>query len=89
MFKDHCVRTTHAEVNAIAQAARRGVSTRHASAYINTFPCWNCFKVLATAGIEKVYFDDEYRRDERVESAAKDMGITLIGPNAWKSAAPL
>lgn len=89
MFKDHCVRTTHAEVNAVAQAARRGISLRNARAYINTFPCWPCFKVLVTAGIRVVYFDDEYRRDERVENAAKEMGVVLYGPKAWRTDPPL
>lgn len=46
-------------------------------------------KVIATAGIKKIYFDDEYRRDERVDNCAKAMGIEIIGPSAWKASAPL
>ncbi len=67
----NCVRTTHAEANAVAQAARRGVRTEGATAYVNTFPCWPCFKILASAGIARVVFRDEYREDARVREAAK------------------
>lgn len=88
MVEGHCVRTSHAETNAIAQAARRGISIRGATAYINTFPCWNCFKMLAMSGIKRIVFDDMYRRDERVTAAAKRMQIVLDGPDVWKTGVP-
>lgn len=62
----HCVRTVHAETNAVAQAARFGTPLDGAIAYVNTFPCWPCFKVLVLAGIRVIVYDAEYRRDERV-----------------------
>lgn len=73
----NCVRTVHAEINAVAQAAVSGVSTKHAIAYVNTYPCWHCFKVLASVGVTAIYYDQEYRNDERVEAAAKEAGIRL------------
>lgn len=80
----NCVRTVHAEVNAIAQAARAGIATRGAIAYTNTFPCWPCFKVLASAGIALVIYDDTYRPDARVLEAAAKANILLLGPDKWK-----
>lgn len=80
MKDGHCVRTMHAEANAVAQAALLGRSLKDAALYCNTFPCWNCYKLLATAGVTEVYFDDEYRKDERVVEAAKATGVLLIGP---------
>lgn len=77
MVGGHCVRTTHAEVNAVAQAARFGAATRGADCYVNTFPCWPCFKVLAGAGVLRVFYDDEYREDPRVKDAALVAGMTL------------
>jgi deoxycytidylate deaminase len=77
MVNGHCVRTTHAEVNAVAQAARFGAAVRGASCYVNTFPCWGCFKVLAGAGVLRVYYDDEYREDPRVKDAALVAGMTV------------
>jgi len=50
-----CVRTIHAEINAIGQAAKRGVSTDGAIAYMTYTPCIPCYKALAAAGIVKVY----------------------------------
>lgn len=84
MHEGHCVRTTHAEVNAIVQAARSGVSTRNADVFVNTFPCWPCFKVLAGAGVGRVFFDDAYREDARVYSASERTGIAIIGPTSGR-----
>ena len=78
MVDGHCVRTTHAEVNAIAQAARFGAATAGADAYVNTYPCWPCFKVLAGAGIARVIYDDSYREDERVRDGALVAGIEVF-----------
>lgn len=77
MVNGHCVRTTHAEVNAVAQAARSGAATKGAEAYVNTFPCWACFKVLAAAGIASIVYDDLYRVDARVQDAALLAGMTV------------
>lgn len=85
----NCVRTIHAEVNAIAQAARFGIGLEGASLYCNTFPCWPCFKLVAASGIKSVYYDDEYRNDYRVIDCSKAAGIALIGPQAWKPGVPL
>ena len=79
MMRDgHCVRTVHAEANAIAQAAKNGVSIDGADMYINANPCWQCFKLIVNAGIKSIYFDDEYRLDDDVVQAAKDLDIQLM-----------
>ena len=56
-----CQRTVHGEMNAIAQAARNGVSTEGATAYITLSPCSWCFRTLVNAGIVRVVFAEEYR----------------------------
>ncbi len=50
----HCVRTNHAEINALCQAARHGVSIEGAQAYITNMPCTSCAKALIAAGIRRV-----------------------------------
>jgi len=60
MENGHCVRTVHAEINVIAQAAKRGVVTEGATLYCNTKPCWGCFKTILTAGINQIVYRDEY-----------------------------
>ena len=53
----------HAEQNAIAYAAKSGISTDGAEMYITYSPCRDCAKLVVAAGIEEVYFTNEYDRD--------------------------
>lgn len=89
VLRPNCVRTIHAEANAITQAAYFGSSLKGASLYVNTFPCWPCFRLIVASGIEEVYYDDEYRNDERVQKCAEGKNIKLIGPKAWRAGEPV
>lgn len=60
MMDGHCVATAHAETNAVANAARAGVSTMDSTAYITHTPCWNCIKNLIAAGVNRIVFGKEY-----------------------------
>ena len=73
----HCVATIHAEANAILQAAKNGVSVDGGELYTTASPCWNCFKLIANAGIKKIYFGEFYR-DERSRETAAQVGIELV-----------
>ncbi len=81
MVEGHCVRTVHAEINAIAQAAKHGVSIQDAAIYVTARPCWNCFKVLANSGIKDIYYYESYRDDSNIEAALSfiDINVTQIG----------
>ena len=57
---NHCVRTNHAEMNAIAQAAGHGVSLNGSTAYITNMPCTTCAKALLAAGIKRVVIFSDY-----------------------------
>lgn len=74
---DHCVRTVHAEANAVAQAAKHGVRIDQSEIYVTASPCLTCFKLLANAGITAVYFKEFYR-DERITRYAQQAGVTLV-----------
>ncbi len=77
MMEDgHCVRTVHAEANAIVQAARNGVLIEGGSIYVTASPCWNCFQLIANAGIKCIYFGEFYR-DERIFEYASQLDIGL------------
>jgi dCMP deaminase len=78
MEDNHCVRTVHAEMNAIAQAARNGHRVEGATIYVTHNPCWPCFKVLANAGITQIVFGEVYREDPKVIDAAKMGRILLV-----------
>ena len=77
MENDHCVRTVHAEANAILQAARHGVRIEGADIYVTSSPCWDCFKLIANAGIARVLYGEFYR-DERIAEYAREAGIALV-----------
>lgn len=77
MLDGHCIRTTHAEANAIAQAAKNGVAVNQSEIYVTASPCYNCFKLIANAGIKKIYYAEFYR-EERILSHAKQAGIELV-----------
>ncbi len=55
--------TVHAEQNAVADAARRGISLQGATAYLTHFPCINCAKILASAGIREITYHADYNND--------------------------
>ena len=63
MVDGHCVRTVHAEINAIIQAAVFGLATRDAVCYVTHFPCLNCTKTLINARISKLVYINAYRVD--------------------------
>lgn len=77
MMEDgHCVRTVHAELNAITQAARHGIVIDGATVYTTASPCWPCFKNLANAGVSEIVFGEFYR-DERIFEAADQLNMVL------------
>jgi len=77
MEEGHCVRTIHAEANAIIQAARHGTSIESSGIYITASPCWSCFRMIANAGITRIVFGEFYR-DERIFTYAEKLGIELV-----------
>ena len=77
MVEGHCIRTTHAEANAIAQAAKNGVKIDSGEIYVTASPCYNCFKLIANSGIQTIYYKELYR-DNRISKRAKEVGIKLV-----------
>ena len=77
MSDGHCIRTTHAEANAIVQAAKNGVAVNNSEIYVTASPCYNCFKLIANAGIRVIYYKELYR-DKHIIEHALESGIELI-----------
>jgi dCMP deaminase len=78
MVDGHCIRTIHAETNAIIQAALHGVSTREAFCYVTHLPCINCTKALINAGITRIVYGEAYRADENALAFLQAAEIELI-----------
>lgn len=78
----HCVRTVHAEANAIVQAARLGKSIENSTLYITVSPCYDCFKMIVNAGIKRVvyksFYQSRYDASDRVLRLARKAGVTII-----------
>jgi dCMP deaminase len=73
----HCVRTVHAEQNAICQAAKRGIAIDGATVYVNMTPCRTCAMLLINSGIKKVYAERKYHSGEESEQMFKKAKIIL------------
>src|SRR5699024_8521870 len=59
----HCLRTIHAEMNAILQCAKFGAQTEGAEIYVTHFPCLQCTKMILQAGIKKIYYLEDYHNN--------------------------
>jgi dCMP deaminase len=77
MQDGHCIRTVHAEANAIAQAARNGIRLEEGSIYVTASPCFGCFKLIANSGLKRIVFGEFYR-DERIFELSRELGIELV-----------
>lgn len=78
---DFC-RSIHAEANAVALAAKTGVSLDGATAYMTLFPCYSCTKLLVRSGIKEIIYELEYgskdeKRDKHWKEAYEDTNIKV------------
>ena len=81
MEDGHCVRTVHAEANAIVQSAKNGVRIDGASIYVTASPCWPCFRLIANGGLRRIVFGELYR-DPRIFEMSQQVGIELVDMSA-------
>jgi len=75
---NHEQATIHAEQNALCDCAKRGVSCNGATAYITHYPCLICARLLLASGISKIYYIFDYKKDELVETFAKQKNVELV-----------
>jgi dCMP deaminase len=73
----HCVRTVHAEQNAICQAARRGISIDGATLYCRMTPCRTCAMLIINCGITRVVAEKRYHDSADTVSMFAQAGVTL------------
>ncbi len=70
--------TVHAEQNAVADAARRGSSVEGCVAYVTHYPCINCAKILAAAGIAAIKYRLDYANDPLVRPLLEEAGVSIL-----------
>lgn len=78
---EHCLRTTHAELNAIGQAARRGESLDGSTLYATMTPCYVCAKMLITCGVRRIVVNNAYQTSNDSLQIFKEAGIEYIQIN--------
>lgn len=74
----HCVRTTHAEQNAIANAARNGVALKGGTLYCHMTPCYACAKMIINAGIVRVVANKDYHAGKRSKEVFTEAGVEFV-----------
>ncbi len=78
---NHCVRTVHAEQNAICQAARLGIALEGSTLYCRMTPCRTCAMLIINCGIVKVVCEHKYHTAEESEAMFRQAGIELVYVN--------
>jgi len=77
-ISEHCLRTVHAEQNAICQAAKRGISIEGATIYTRMTPCRTCAMLLINCGIQRVVCERKYQLAEESEQLFVEASIKLV-----------
>lgn len=75
MVDGHCVRTVHAEANALLQCAKFGVPTNETTMYVTHFPCLQCTKQIIQAGVKKIIYEHDYRNHELAVQLFKESHV--------------
>jgi len=73
----HCIRTAHAEQNAICEAARMGIALEGATLYCKMTPCYTCAKMIINAGIKNIVCAQDYHASARSKEIFKEAGINF------------
>ncbi len=74
---EHCVRTVHAEQNAICQAARLGVGIEGATLYCRMTPCRVCAMLIINCGITRVVCERRYHAGAESEEMFRVAGVSI------------
>lgn len=84
MEDGHCIRTVHAEMNALIQCAKEGISTDGTEIYVTHFPCLNCTKALLQAGITKITYRANYHPHPFAKELLDQKKVSYIQHNVPK-----
>jgi dCMP deaminase len=77
-ISQHCIRTNHAEENAILQAARYGPPIEGATLYAKMTPCYRCAMMIIQVGIKRVVAAKKYHADELSREFFQEAGVELV-----------
>lgn len=75
---NHCIRTIHAETNALLQCAKYGTPANGADLYVTHFPCLPCSKTIIQAGIKNVYYAENYKNNPYALELFEKAGVNVV-----------
>lgn len=76
--RHNCVRTVHAEINALADVEWSQAYKKPLVLFTNTYPCWHCFKTAVSFGVRGIFYVEPYNPDPRVKEYAEQFGVELF-----------
>ena len=76
LIANHCMRTVHAEMNLICQAAKMGISMEGSVVYTTHQPCFHCLKHMINVGVFKIIFENAYE-DLRIPEEYYDFIVVM------------
>lgn len=82
MENGHCLRTVHAEMNAIVNCAKQGVEIDGAELYVTHYPCVRCMPLVVQSGIRKIYYINDYKNHEFAQHVADAANVEIIKMNS-------
>ena len=74
----HCIRTAHAEQNAICEAARMGIPLEGGTMYCKMTPCYTCAKMIINSGLKRVVCASDYHAGNRSKEIFKEAGVEYV-----------
>lgn len=78
---NHEQATVHAEQNALADCAKRGVSCNNSTAYITHYPCIICMRLLCASGVKEIKYLNDYKNDELIKKFSVMTNVEIIKLN--------
>ncbi len=75
---NHCVRTIHAEMNALLQCAKYGIGASGADLYVTHFPCLPCTKSIIQSGIARLYYAQDYKNNPYAVELLETAGVEVF-----------
>lgn len=77
VVENHCVRTIHAEMNALLQCSKYGIPVAESTLYVTHFPCLQCTKAIIQAGIRHVFYAADYKNNDYAMKLFAQSGISV------------
>ncbi|MFS0575285.1 ComE operon protein 2 [Sporosarcina sp. 179-K 3D1 HS] len=78
VIDNHCVRTIHAEMNALLQCSKYGIPVAESALYVTHFPCLQCTKAIIQSGIKRIFYAADYKNDPYAMKLFAQSGVSVL-----------